>query len=61
MSDEPRFHTVTILDEDAQVLADLFLPPEGTAVSIRELEDACHRLTEATRAWKRLRAGREPS
>lgn len=48
-------HEVLIYDEDAKALAHLYLPPEGTQVSIEELEAALARLAEAARERKRRR------
>lgn len=56
MSDD-TMHEVVIYDETAQALADLFLPPAGSRVSAKELEDACRRLADAARAVKRLERG----
>jgi len=52
----PRQHVVEVViyDETAESLKHLFLPPPGSHVSAQELEEACAKLAEATRATKRL-------
>ena len=45
---------VIIHDEIAESLKHLFLPAEGSHVTAEELQVACARLAEATRAMKRL-------
>ena len=53
-------HEVVIDDPTAQMLADLFLPPDGTQISGVELEACVARLVAATNAMKRLdQQGRE--
>ena len=47
-------HRVDIFDKTAQVLADLFLPPDGTQISGDDLQAAVERLVDATNAVKRL-------
>jgi hypothetical protein len=47
-------YEVIIHDETAESLKHLFLPPAGSHVTARELQIACARLAEATRAAKRL-------
>jgi hypothetical protein len=41
-------------DETAASLAHLFLPPSGSHMTGQELQEACERLAEATRAVKQL-------
>jgi hypothetical protein len=53
-ADDGEMHTVTIYDEHAKRLADLFLPPPGSMVSVAELREACRRLAEAANAMKKL-------
>jgi hypothetical protein len=45
---------IVIHDEIAESLKHLFLPPAGSHVTASELQIACARLAEATRAVKRL-------
>lgn len=45
---------VVIHDETAESLRHLFLPPDGSHVSLEVLQSACANLAEATRAMKRL-------
>jgi len=52
-----EMHRVDIFDPTAQVLADLFLPADGTQISGDDLQAAVERLVAATNAVKRL--GRE--
>ena len=50
-------HEVVIDDPVAQMLADLFLPPDGTRISGADLRAAVGRLVDATNALKRLDKG----
>lgn len=54
MSDAPNVEVV-IYDEDAEALAEFFLPPSGSEVPPEELHDACRRLALMVSAVKKLR------
>ena len=49
-------HRVDIFGAVAQRLADVFLPPDGTRVSVEDLQAAVERLVDAANAVERLEA-----